>query len=139
MKKVTIDGKLCVGPTFTKAEIAVMRRNINDKVSLPFLAELLAAVGNGVRLRIIYLLAMHREMCVCDLAEVLGMTVSAVSQHLRKLKDKHLVQTRREAQTIYYSVRNNAFNQKLKRFIDSSRKFTNSRSKATLSSKDFEW
>ncbi|MFQ5797859.1 MAG: ArsR/SmtB family transcription factor [Bacteroidota bacterium] len=118
MKKVTIDGRLCVGPTFTKAEMAVIRQNLAEKASLPFLAELLAAAGNAVRLRIIYLLAVHREMCVCDLAEVLGMTVSAVSQHLRKLKDKRLVQTRRDGQTIYYTLKNNAFNQKLKRFID---------------------
>lgn len=118
MKKVTIDGRLCVGPTFTKAEMAVIRQNLAEKASLPFLAELLAVAGNAVRLRIIYLLAVHREMCVCDLAEVLGMTVSAVSQHLRKLKDKRVVQTRREGQTIYYTLKNNAFNRKLERFID---------------------
>ncbi|MEE9224950.1 MAG: metalloregulator ArsR/SmtB family transcription factor [Bacteroidota bacterium] len=118
MKKVTIDGKLCVGPTFTKAEMAVIRQNLAEKASLPYLAELLAAVGNGVRLRIMYLLTAHREMCVCDLAEVLGMKVSAVSQHLRKLKDKQLVQNRRDGQTIYYTLKNNAFNRKLKRFID---------------------
>jgi len=118
MKKVTIDGRLCVGPTFTKAEMAVIRQNLAEKASLPFLAELLAAVGNAVRLRIMYLLTAHREMCVCDLAEVLGMKVSAVSQHLRKLKDKQLVQNRRDGQTIYYTLKNNAFNRKLKRFID---------------------
>lgn len=118
MKKVTIDGRICVGPTFTRAEMAVMKHNLAQRTSLPFLAELLDAVGNPARLRITYLLAVHREMCVCDLAEVLGMTVSAVSQHLRKLKDKQLVQTRRDGQTIYYSLKHNAFNQKLKRFID---------------------
>jgi DNA-binding transcriptional ArsR family regulator len=52
-------------------------------------------------------------MCVCDLAEVLGMTESAVSQHLRKLKDKNLVKTRRAGQTIFYSLVTNVFTSNL--------------------------
>ena len=43
-------------------------------------------------------------MCVCDLSDILGMTVSAISQHLRKLKDRKLIETEREAQTIFYSL-----------------------------------
>lgn len=118
MRKVHIERRLCVGPTFSRAEMAVMKQNLTQQISLPYLADLLGAVGSVVRLRIVYLLAIHREMCVCDLAEVLGMTVSAVSQHLRKMKDKHLVQTRRDGQTIYYSPKSNLFNRKLRRFID---------------------
>ena len=118
MRKVRIEGRLCVGPTFSRAEMAVMKQNLARQTSLPHLADLLGAVGSIVRLRIVYLLGIHREMCVCDLAEVLGMTVSAVSQHLRKMKDKQLVQTRRDGQTIYYSLKSNLFNRKLRRFID---------------------
>ena len=118
MRKVTIEGRLCVGPTFSRAEMAVMKRNLSQQTSLPHLADLLAAVGSVVRLRIVYLLAIHREMCVCDLAEVLGLTMSATSQHLRRLKDQQLVQTRREAQTIYYSLRNNLFNKQLRRIME---------------------
>ncbi|MEE9289326.1 MAG: metalloregulator ArsR/SmtB family transcription factor [Bacteroidota bacterium] len=118
MKRVIIDGKVCVGPTFTRSEMGTIKHNLAVNASLPHLADLLGVVGNSVRLRIVYLLATHREMCVCDLAEILRITVSAVSQHLRKLKDKHLVQNRRNGQTIYYALTNNAFNQKLKRIID---------------------
>ena len=118
MRKVTIEGRLCVGPTFSRAEMAVMKRNLSQQTSLLHLADLLGAVGSVVRLRIVYLLAIHREMCVCDLAEVLGLTMSATSQHLRRLKDQQLVQTRREAQTIYYSLRNNLFNKQLRRIME---------------------
>ena len=118
MKRVIIDGKVCVGPTFTRSEMGMMKHNLSVNASLPHLADLLGVVGNPVRLRIMYLLATHREMCVCDLAEILQITVSAVSQHLRKLKDKHLLQNRRNGQTINYALTNNAFNQKLKRIID---------------------
>ena len=109
MRKVYVDGKLCIGPTFSKAEFALIKRNLSEQKGLQTLADLLNLAGNLQRLKVLYLLNAHKEMCVCDLAEVLEMTDSAVSQHLRKLKDKHIVKTRREAQTIYYSLQNNIF------------------------------
>lgn len=109
MRKVYIDGKLCVGPTFSKAEFALIKRNLSEQKGLQTLADLLDVAGNIQRLKILFLLHAHKEMCVCDLAEVLEISDSAVSQHLRKLKDKHIVKTRRHAQTIYYSLQDNIF------------------------------
>jgi ArsR family transcriptional regulator, lead/cadmium/zinc/bismuth-responsive transcriptional repressor len=60
--------------------------------------------GNEVRLKMIYLLEEEKELCPCDLDDILGMSIPAVSQHLRKLKDGNIVETRKEAQTIYYSL-----------------------------------
>lgn len=68
------------------------------------LSNILALAGNEVRLKIIYLLEEEKELCPCDLADILGMTIPAVSQHLRKLKDGNVVETRKEGQTIYYSL-----------------------------------
>ncbi|MBI1780603.1 MAG: winged helix-turn-helix transcriptional regulator [Sphingobacteriales bacterium] len=68
------------------------------------LSNILALAGNEVRLKIIYLLEEEKELCPCDLADILGMSIPAVSQHLRKLKDGNIVDTRREGQTIYYSL-----------------------------------
>ncbi|GJQ20321.1 MAG: hypothetical protein HBSIN02_06760 [Bacteroidia bacterium] len=109
MRKVIIEGKVCIGPTFSKAEFALIKRNLAKQKGLATLADLLNVAGNIQRLRIIYLLHAHREMCVCDLAEVLGLTDSAVSQHLRKLKDKNIVRSRRQGQTIFYSLVQNIF------------------------------
>ncbi|MDP2060731.1 MAG: metalloregulator ArsR/SmtB family transcription factor, partial [Flavobacteriaceae bacterium] len=69
------------------------------------LSNLLALAGNEVRLKILFLLEEEDELCPCDLADILGMSVPAVSQHLRKLKDGEVVTTRRDGQTIYYSLR----------------------------------
>ncbi len=113
MKKVYIDGKLCIGPTFTKAEFTLIKRNLAEQGGLDTLADLLAAAGNFRRLKILYLLHAHKEMCVCDLAETLEITDSAVSQHLHKLKDKNIVKSRRKGQTIYYSVVQNVFTSNL--------------------------
>ncbi|MDN3654116.1 metalloregulator ArsR/SmtB family transcription factor [Ferruginibacter paludis] len=68
------------------------------------LSSVLALAGNEVRLKIIYLLGDEKEICPCDLADILGMSIPAISQHLKKLKDGNIVETRKESQTIYYSL-----------------------------------
>lgn len=68
------------------------------------LSNILALSGNEVRLKIVYLLEEEKELCPCDLADILGMSIPAVSQHLRKLKDGNIVETRKVGQTIYYSL-----------------------------------
>ena len=72
--------------------------------SFDYLANGLSLVGNSVRLKILYLLFEEKRLCVCDLSDILGMNISAISQHLRKMKDRNLLQTEREAQTIFYSL-----------------------------------
>ncbi len=61
--------------------------------------------GNKVRLSILMLLHRNGKLCVCDLSDVLGMTMAAVSQHLRKLKDGGFVWTERVGQTIFYHIK----------------------------------
>ena len=114
MKKISIDGTLCVGPTFSKAEFTLIKRNLAEQRGLKTLADSLGVAGNLQRLKILYLLHAHKEMCVCDLAKILELSDSAASQHLRKLKDKNMVKTRRERQTIYYSLAENAFTSNLR-------------------------
>ena len=72
--------------------------------SFDYLANGLSLVGNSVRLKILYLLFEEKRLCVCDLSDSLGMNISAISQHLRKMKDRNLLATEREAQTIFYSL-----------------------------------
>ena len=67
--------------------------------------QVLSLAGNDVRMKMLYLLEEENELCVCDLADILEMTIPSVSQHLRKLKDGNILQTRRSGQTIYYSLK----------------------------------
>ncbi|MDT8410850.1 MAG: metalloregulator ArsR/SmtB family transcription factor [Vicingaceae bacterium] len=69
------------------------------------LSSLLALAGNEVRLKILFLLEEEHELCPCDIADMLEMSIPAISQHLRKLKDGNVLQTRRSGQTIYYSLK----------------------------------
>lgn len=75
------------------------------ETSFSRLSLVLSLAGNDVRMKILYLLEEESELCVCDLADILEMTIPAVSQHLRKLKDGNILQTRRNAQTIFYSLK----------------------------------
>ena len=72
--------------------------------SLLRLSNVLDLASNDVRLKILYLLEEEGELCPCDISDILNMSIPAVSQHLRKLKDGQIIQSRRDAQTIYYSL-----------------------------------
>ena len=67
------------------------------------LAELFKVFGDSTRIKILYLL-FEAEMCVCDIAQLLGMTQSAISHQLRSLKQSKLVKARREGKTVFYSL-----------------------------------
>ena len=74
-----------------------------DEIDLYDLAELFKVFGDSTRIRILYVL-LEREVCVCDLAQILNMTVSAISHQLRVLKQARLVKYRKSGKTVYYSL-----------------------------------
>lgn len=90
------------------AQIEACRKKIklNEKY-FSHLSHILSLAGNEVRLKILFLLEEEGKLCPCDMADILGMTIPAVSQHLRKLKDKNLIASKRNGQTIYYSINAN--------------------------------
>lgn len=67
------------------------------------LASLFKLFGDGTRLQIMHALE-HKELCVCDIAALLGLTKSAVSHQLKALRLANLVKFRREGQTVFYSL-----------------------------------
>ena len=72
--------------------------------SLLVLANAFSLVGNDVRIKILYLLQEERQLCPCDLSDILGMNISPISQHLRKLKDSKIIVSKKTGQTIFYSI-----------------------------------
>ena len=81
---------------------AVKPRMLSDDL-FNTLTEFLKAVGDGTRVRILWALDVS-EMCVCDLAFLLGMTKSAISHQLRTLKQANLVKFRKDGKNAYYSL-----------------------------------
>ncbi|WP_445955068.1 ArsR/SmtB family transcription factor [Yeosuana sp.] len=100
-----------------KLEITCTRAEANHKqllncmsalnsmdISFENTSKLLSIAGNEVRLKILFLLNMENELCPCDLADILKMSVPAISQHIRKIKDAGIITARRDGQTLYYSL-----------------------------------
>ncbi|MFH1852320.1 MAG: metalloregulator ArsR/SmtB family transcription factor, partial [Candidatus Neomarinimicrobiota bacterium] len=81
-----------------------LKVKVNDFPELEMAAETFAMFGDLSRLRILYILYETGQCCVYHLAEMMGMGVSAVSHHLRKLRDRKLVKKQRDGLNIYYSI-----------------------------------
>ncbi len=97
-------GYHCIGPTITPSKIERLRVRLRGDRRLAALKRRFVVLAGATRLEILYLLQSARELCVCDMADILGTTVSATSHQLRILRAGGLVRTRRDAQTIYYAL-----------------------------------
>ncbi len=106
-----MERQICIRAMANIDQINNCKRKILEKNnSISFISKMLGLAGNEIRFKILYLLFLEKELCVCDLSDILNMNVSAISQHLRKLKDGNIVNVRREGQTYYYYLLNDDFN-----------------------------
>ena len=96
---VEVCGYLCVHEDV----VAQVRQALPDEDALSRMVELFKAFADGTRVKILYVL-LEAEVCVCDLARILGMTQSAVSHQLRLLKSARLIKSRRDGKTVFYSL-----------------------------------
>ena len=83
--------------------LKIVHATMPQETELYDLAELFKVFGDSTRIRILFVL-FEAEVCVCDLAEVLNMTQSAISHQLRILKQNKLVKSRRDGKSIFYSL-----------------------------------
>ena len=96
----------CIRVFADQVQINECKKKIKaNSTSLSQLSKVLELAGNEVRLKILYLPEEESQLCPCDLSDILGVSIPAVSQHLRKLKDGNIIESRRKGQTIYYSLR----------------------------------
>lgn len=83
--------------------VSFVKSELPDENLLNKLAGLYKIFGDTTRIKILYAL-FETEMCVCCIAELLGMSLSAISHQLRILKQAELVKFRREGKEVYYSL-----------------------------------
>ena len=83
--------------------LKIVNEKMPEETELYDLAELFKVFGDSTRMRILFVL-FEAEVCVCDLAEALNMTQSAISHQLRILKQNKLVKSRREGKSVFYSL-----------------------------------
>lgn len=83
-----------------------INQDLNKFKNFNKMSELFKIFGDPTRLKILFVL-FEKEVCVCDIAEIIGMQQSAISHQLRILKQANLVKYRRDGKTIFYSLSDN--------------------------------
>lgn len=86
-----------------KVRVNIVRTRMPNAGMLDALSDIFKVLGDASRLRIVYALAI-KELCVCDIAHLLGTSISAVSHQLRVLRNLKLVKHRKEGKMVYYSL-----------------------------------
>ena len=84
-------------------EVKAVTDHIPNENQLYDLAEVFKVFGDSTRIKILYVL-FEAELCVCDIAQLLNMTQSAISHQLRILKQNRLVKNRRDGKSVFYSL-----------------------------------
>ncbi len=95
----------CIRDSADIGQLSKCSKNLQHvQTNIEQISRILNLAGNEVRLKILFLLFTEKKMCPCDLSDVLKMTVPAISQHLKKLKDAEVITSTKTGQTIFYSL-----------------------------------
>lgn len=87
----------------------LLRKELQDNAKIKACSDRFGITGDPTRLKICYILCHHPELSVSDIAETINAPVSTVSHSLKKLKAIHVVQNRRQAKEVFYSLGQNKF------------------------------
>jgi len=103
MREYTVDVDRCDCSTIHEDIVAEVRQKMPPEEELLNLADLFKVLSDATRIKIICALQ-ESEMCVCDIAVLLGMTKSSISHQLRALRQTKLVKYRKVGKVVYYSL-----------------------------------
>lgn len=95
--------EFCTETKVHTGSVEAVRERMPDEDSLYEVAELFKVFGDSTRTRIIAAL-FEGELCVCDIAALLSMSISAVSHQLRILRQTKIVKSRRSGKEVFYSL-----------------------------------
>ncbi len=95
-----------------------IKKELENERALVQCAEEFNMIGDPTRLKICYLLCRHKELSVGEIAEIVGVSISAVSHTLRKLKEANLVEDRRDFRHVYYQLKPSPLAAMLKERLD---------------------
>ncbi|MET1030914.1 ArsR/SmtB family transcription factor [Domibacillus tundrae] len=98
----------CETNCFNEDVVGRVQSKIEDVSGVELLFK---ALSDATRLKIVYALTIEEELCVCDVAEIIGSTTATASHHLRLLRNMGLAKYRKEGKMVYYSVKDNHVHQ----------------------------
>jgi ArsR family transcriptional regulator, lead/cadmium/zinc/bismuth-responsive transcriptional repressor len=102
-KKSQKSNTLCEENFIHEDKVRLAEKNLVDNLTAAKLARTYQALADPTRVRIISALS-SSELCVCDIAALLGISQSAISHQLRQMRDLRLVKTRKEGRIVYYAL-----------------------------------
>lgn len=91
-----------------------IKKELENEAALVQCADEFNVVGDPTRLKICYLLCRHKELSVGEIAEVVGVSISAVSHTLGKLKEANMVESRRDFRHVYYKLKKSPVTEMIK-------------------------
>lgn len=92
----------CETSCFNEVVVQRVQPKIDDVNGVELLFK---AMSDATRLKIVYALTLEDELCVCDVAQIIGSTTATASHHLRLLRNMGLAKYRKEGKLVYYSVK----------------------------------
>ncbi len=104
MSEQDFETNLCSINEINPEAVAFAQGESLSRDTIEDLSRLYSALSDPTRLRILHALTVTKELCVCDLAVIADLSVSAVSHQLRLLRDRNLVRARRDGRMVYYSL-----------------------------------
>ena len=107
----------CEGTLVHEEAVQAVKGQMLSEAMFSDAANVFKVMGDGTRFRILYALDKH-ELCVCDLANLLGMSVSAVSHQLARLRESKLVTSRRDGKNVFYTIADDHIHLMLKSCVE---------------------
>jgi len=104
MNDTDFTSNLCSINEIDPEKVALVQKQALPARTIERVSRLFSALSDPTRLKILHALTITEELCVCDLAALAELSVSAVSHQLRLLRDRDLVRARRDGRMVYYSL-----------------------------------
>ena len=99
-KRAVLSGQVCEIFSFNEVLVTRIKKQITG---LEGLASIFKVLGDETRARIVYALSQADQLCVCDIAQIVGLSLPAVSHHLRVLRELDIARARKEGKLVFYS------------------------------------
>jgi DNA-binding transcriptional ArsR family regulator len=94
---------VCEVTCFDEEKVSRVQNKLNEENPLD-VAKIFKALSDDTRIKIAYALAVENELCVCDVANIVGSTTATASHHLRLLRNLGLAKYRKEGKLVFYSL-----------------------------------
>ena len=94
---------LCEVTCFDEEKVSRVKKDMGGQNTLE-VAKIFKALSDDTRIKITYALSIEKELCVCDVANIVGSSVASASHHLRTLQKLGITKYRKDGKLVYYSV-----------------------------------